>query len=322
MREKDPQNPEIASLTEELRKKGNLVAAMATLDKNIELEANKNAQAIEYFKEIERLEEEYLANHSIKSNAISKFCAQIRRNNINSENQYSTQELINIVANGEKPVEPQAVATTKPVAQNLTKKQLLISIKKDYEQYLRENINVYRSERHLVEAEQGRDNVRNKYKSSISKFPGIEKQLNMVFDEIHRLYRFKTDSLYKTEIYAVGGMWQEMDKVLAAMKSKRKEINSLKEKLAQNEKDDIARITLYMAEEELSKMQTLWTKTLNLSMIAESKNYETFAELGKADIYEYLTAENKEIIRYKDLAETCYQNKGVLPNEVWEEILA
>ena len=318
----EPNSPKIVELKQELSKKGNLISTVGTLDKNIELEASKNRQAIEYFDNINRLEEEYEATHNIKTNTMSKFWAQIRKNNINKDNKFSTQELIDIVSEDKNLTSEQKVEVVKPVIADLSKKQILACMKRDYEQHLRENINVYTDENMCwLQAQIGMDKVKETYKDAIRKFPGIEKQFKGLFDEVHKMYQFKTGTLHQINVFNVGVMWKEMNKGIKEMQEKTKLIQDLQKQIAENEKDDVAKVGLTMAEQDLSDIKKTWTKALVLSDNCEKKNRSIFEKAGKGDIYSYLTDEHKDIKKYRNWAKICNENNGVLPEEVWSEIL-
>ena len=87
----NPNHPDIPRLTEELKKHGYLQSTLKTMDKNIEMEAKKNKAALDYFKEIENIENKYLEQKLLKISAMDKYYHQINKNNIN------TNKIINVL---------------------------------------------------------------------------------------------------------------------------------------------------------------------------------------------------------------------------------
>lgn len=99
--EKDPKNPEISEIKERLDKKGNLVKYIRILSEQINKELKQNREAMNYFKNIEHMEEDYLKSKLLKESKIGNFFTQIQQNNINPDGKYTTEELIEIVKNAE-----------------------------------------------------------------------------------------------------------------------------------------------------------------------------------------------------------------------------
>ena len=99
--EKDPKNPEISEIEERLDKKGNLVKYIRILSEQINKELKQNREAMNYFKNIEHMEEDYLKSKLLKESKIGNFFTQIQQNNINPDGKYTTEELIEIVKNAE-----------------------------------------------------------------------------------------------------------------------------------------------------------------------------------------------------------------------------
>ena len=315
------QTPEREKLFQSLAKRGNLATAMSTLDKNIALEKSKNREAIEYFKNIEKIENEYLDLHKIKSNELAKFYIQVRKNNINKEHQYSTQELINIISNKDfseiNPVKSTLENTSIPQG----KKQILLNAQNQYEKFLREKVNIYIMEKHWQIANEGRRSIFEENKKYIEKYPGLEKQLNNTFDTIQKKYSFKTQNLGSVNVYKLGEIWLEMNKGVVELRETTQKINTIKTKLKHNKNDKKLLKALEKEEKELQHTKKLWIKALRVSMDLERKNREKFVKVGKADVYDYLTSENKEIQCYKNLEKISKADKWNLPEEIWAKII-
>lgn len=315
----NPNSPQIQELEKDIAKRGNIAKVISTLDKQIDLEKNKNKQAIDYFKNIERMEEEYLQNRQIKSNMMAKFWDQVRKNNINKDHKYSTQDLIDIVS-GKKdlPKAENIVKTAKP-EKLMTKRQILSEVQKKYEAYLRKNINIYTG--NFEDAIKGCNEVINLYKQHISKYPDFGKQVVKALEEIRKKYNFKVERLGIVDIYDVGKAWKEMEVDFNEIKALDKVIKSLKATLAENSSNKDLNKLLLETEEKFANLKTSWTKDMQESVSCEAKNRIIFSKNGVLDAYDYLTGANKDLLCYKELNEICKRNNGVLPEEKWEQLL-
>ena len=317
---KDPKNPQVEIIRQDLLKKGNLVSAMSTLDKNIELEAKKNKPALDYFRDIDKIQQEYEENHLIRNNELSKTFLQIRKNNLNAEGQYSTQELIDIVSGKTSLEAPQKLEKKAP-AVLLSRKQVLANARKQYEQYLRESVNIYIIDKQALEAQEGMKFIFKLNDIYMKKYPGIDRQLNSIFKEVQKVYSYKTERLGSVDIYPVGEAWKEMGNGLAEMRGYIKRIEELKQELSQNNSPEL-QAELAKVEKDLTDTKRIWTDTLNLSMLHESKNRQIFEQHGVSDVYSYLTDANKEIQFYKKLDNIRKENNDQISEEIWNELLA
>ena len=90
-------NDEYKNLRAEIDKKGNLKSYFNTLDKSIEMETKKNKHSIDFFKEIEKNEEELIEKKLLKPNELNKFYEQVTKYNINKDGNLSTKELLEII---------------------------------------------------------------------------------------------------------------------------------------------------------------------------------------------------------------------------------
>ena len=143
--EKEPENPEISEIKKRLDAIGDIPGRIKTLSRemNKELKVEENRNAMNYFKNIAQMEEDYLNTKRIKESKIEKFFTQIQKHNINPDGRYTTEELIRFIENDKAPVIDHK-------NQIFSKKQLLAAIESDYEKQLRENINVFGSEANSV----------------------------------------------------------------------------------------------------------------------------------------------------------------------------
>ncbi|GEM_PF-1560071 len=319
--EKEPNNPEVKVLAEKLAKRGNLDAVLATLNKNIELEASKNKPAIEYFKNIAQMEEIYFSNKFVKTNELEKFLAQIRKNNINKEKNYTTQDLIDIVS-GNK-ILPQAgkKAEETAVPRNLSKNELFAGIRKDYEQYLRENVNIYMDTYHSLESLKAQDFVFHKYNYYFTKTPKLGFEVKKVYNLVENIFSKQLKNLGKPNIFPVGDLWREMDRGLNEIKHINAEIANIKRQLADGLTDEKTNASLARAEKGLAEIKKMWSDYVVYSVACEAKNREIFEKLGKIDAYDYLTGANRKINRCRELAKICEENNGELTEEIWTKLL-
>lgn len=304
----------------ELRKKSDVLRNKLTaLDKQIETETKKRKHSIEYFDNIDNLADEYLDNNLIKQNLLAKTWDSIVKNNINKDKNLSTQDLIDIIS-GKKQIS--AEAPKKPSVAIISKKHLKAVIEKEYTQYLRETVNLYMGTEHGTEAVQGRKIMEERFAPQIKRFLGDRKELLPIYHKVENMFAQKTVLLGETDIYPIGEIWQDMDKGVKEMKELISIINATKDMLAKTPDDVKLQRALKKAEKKLAETKKDWTGALTYSINYEKINRERFAAIGSKDQYDFLTTENKTINRYKELANMAKENKGVLPENVWAEILA
>ena len=313
----DPLNTNLPKLRKEIENRGNIETVFKTLDKQIELESKKNKPALEYFKEIEKLEDEYLDKHLMKPQKMEKFWYKIEKNNINRDNQYSTKELIDIISNGQT-----SVWAEKVIAKPLSKKELIMQAEKQYEQYLRENIDIYEGRmNHNDDARNGRKLVKEINKNSIKKYPGVEKNLEKLFASIEHRYTYKIDKLIGVDIYPIGEIWKDMRIVETDMKNVIQDIGTLKEQLKVSPDNKVFNEVLNAREKVLEELKQDWIKGMKYSLKYENINRERFSAAGKLPEYEYLAGENKTIKKLKSAMAVFEQNNSTIPDEYWAEIL-
>ena len=311
----NPNHPDIPRLTEELKKHGNLQSTLKTMDKNIEMEAKKNKAALDYFKEIENIENKYLEQKLLKISAMDKYYHQINKNNINKDEKLSTKELIDIISSdGAKNI-------NKPAAV-LSKKDLLLRLQNQYEQLLREKFDVYsRQTNHNNIAREARNFVRNNNSSLLKKFPNIEHQLNKIFETIEQKFTHKVDRLAGVDIYPIGDIWKDMRVMEATILAANIEIQELRAGLVKFPHSRKIKDALKKKENLVQKMKQEWLEGAKFSVKYEAINRERMNAAGRLSEYNYLTGENKIIQRHKEAIEIYKNNNNSIPDELWAKIL-
>ncbi len=319
--ETNPTSPKVAELRKELEKHGNITSTLKTIDKNIENESKRNKAALDYFKRIEELSDTYWENKLVKPNMMDKFLKQIEKNNINTDEKYSTRELIEIIKSGKLPdaVEPVQVTKATPI---LSKKQLIPEIAKQYEQILRETVDVYSGQySHHADASFARKRVNEIFAESIQKYPEIQKQLSKTFASVEAKYMHKVNQLGGTDIYPIGEIWADMKRVATSMKQHAQELTKLKAELAQKPRSIKLRKAVAEKEALLREERADWLKGVQYSLKYETINQTRMKEAGKLSEYLYLTSENKTIKKHKEVLEIYNRNNQTIPEDMWNEIL-
>ena len=316
---KDPSNPFIKDSEQELAKRGNIETVLKTLDKKIALAKAKNKQAADFFENLDKIEEEYISTKQVKNNELEKYWAQIRKNNINKEHKYTTQELIDIIK-GEKSAEQNtSVEKSKPVVKKITRKDILTEVEANYEKFLRENLSIYLQ--NFGDANVEGQRIIKEYLPYENKFPGIKKQLIRTIEDKIRKYNFKIASLGQARYYQLDERHIELVAGIKLIKNKSTELAALKKVAKKNKDDKKAQTAVTKAEKSIEKYKRAWIKALKEGVEAEAHNREIFSKTGKGDAYEYLMGENKNVRNYKKLYAIIKENKGKLPDEVWADLL-
>ena len=238
---KEPNSPLINQLREELAKKGNIDSVLATLKKKIALAESKHKAAINYFRDLRKLEEVYEKNSLINDTDLNQFWYDVNKNNINKDGNLNTQELIDIIT-GEKDnvkqVAPAEVAAHKiqKTARILTKKQLIANIQSEFEFLLRKNIDFYRimnnslirsvelntkSKEEIdtisipiaMEVQKAHNAIWDKYIDSIEISTDIEQAVNKTMSKILEKYRRNANTMSNRilQLQNVGAYWKYME---------------------------------------------------------------------------------------------------------------
>ena len=227
MIENDPDNPDLPELLREINKQGNLDSVYKTLKKQIQMEAAKHKPALDYFKNIDKLESEYLDKRLMKYSRLEKFWYQIEKNNLNPDGKYTTRDLIRIISEENKP-EPKQTAP-------LNKKQLLDKMTRQYEDILLESLNIYsKITNHDKEAYDAKKTLAILNLSDLKRFPEITQQVGKMCANIESKITYKAQRLSGLGIYPIGTIMDDMVYMKAEIRKMTDNISQLKEQLNKN----------------------------------------------------------------------------------------
>jgi hypothetical protein len=320
--EEAPNSPEFHEVMRWLKNKGNLDSVVATLNRQIDQEVKRNKPAVEFFDELEKLEDEYLAKKIVKEQQVEKFWHRVVKENINADGRFSTSELIEIVKSGKVPPKASEVVATGP--RIASRKDLLAVIKSEYRQLLREETNVYDlNKNHTTEAKAAQKRLEEKYARQIERFEVPQSRLEDIYRFIEREFNAKIDAILDIDIYPIGEHWNEMLKVESKLRSLRREIAQLMGRQSSTVVGDIEANTVLKGKfEELDLAKKLWITGMKKSVQYEAVNREIMEKAGKIKQYDHLTGENKIIKLHKEALEICEKNNDELPEEMWIKILS
>lgn len=320
----NPKSPKVLALKNELAKRGNIDAVLLTINRQLEQEEKRNKSAFDYFENLDKTMEEYLDKKLIKYNQIEKFWHQVRKNDINAEGKLNTSELIETLKSPEK-IE---ASSAKPVSKILSRKEFLAQIEKEYEQLLRENINVYATAKENKEVNSQYKESRNvryqimqKHANAIKNLPGITDTIRSTFSKIEKMYAYKVHKITGVNIYPIGEIWDQMRPVEKSLLSLTKEISELKTKLLEDQGNKELEKELLLKEKMLEEAKTDWLTGAKLVVNYEATNYSRMEEAGKLNEYIYLTAENKRLNLNKEIVQILTENEGTIPEEYWDKII-
>lgn len=315
----NPSHEDLPKLIKEIDNKGNFDSYLNTLNKNIELEIKKNKPAFEYFKNIDKLEDEYLEKRLIKVSWMEKFWHKIDKNNINPEEKLSTKELIDIISNEQAPVVSKAA---KNVVKPMSKEQMLIKIEKQYEQFWRENYDVYEGCIHTdAEAQKTLKSVYDTNVVLVEKFPDAKTKIPKIYEAVEQKFRHKINRIGNADTYPIGKIWNDMDGFKTSIKKTMQDISSLKEQLDKTPGNMKIKDALNIKEKSLAELKEDWLEGLKSSIEYEKMNRERLTAAGRASEYDYLTSENRTIKKYKAIFEAYKNNNDSIPENMWAEIL-
>ena len=312
---------EAKALLNELDKRGNIDAILQTLDKRIELEEKKNTPALKYFEDLDKTMREYMDKKLINDNQIDKGWFQIKKNSINPDRTLSPEELIEIIKTGKKA----EVATE---TRNSSRKDLLATLEKEYEDLMRKGINIYATKRENQELNNNYDKSRNiryqltqKYETQLKKYPGIQEALEKNYSKIEKKYTFKVNQLNNIDIYPIGEIWDQMRDVEKSNTNITKELPILKENLAKNPNDKTLEMEITGKEVVLAGLRKDWMRGVTLSLKYEAENRERMANAGHLAEYDYLTAKNKTLTNHRLAMQIYKENNETIPEEAWNDLI-
>lgn len=311
----NPTSPELGTMLVELNKKGNLESILRRLDKDIDMEAKKHKPALDYFKQIDSLEDEYLDKKLITPSKMEKYWFKIQKNNINAENQLSTADLIKIISGETKEIVQE---TAKP----LSKKQFLVKIEQQYEDLFRKSINIYsENTNHYYDIINIPFIISELNKEDIARFPGVEKIFPKIFENVKNKHMHKVERLRKIDVYPLGKLWNQMDVVKNDIKKLLQDISEIKTMIAKHPEAKEYVDMLKTRESILEEAKQDWLKGVKYSVEYENLNRERMIAKNRVEEYDYLVGENKTIKQHKAIVEMLENNNGTLPDNVWVEIV-
>lgn len=323
LRAENPKSAEADKISADLAKRGNISSVLATLNKQIEQEEKRNQPAIKYFEDLDKTFEEYIGKKLVKYNQLDKAWHQLKKNNLNPNGELSTAELIEIVKSG-KGVE-KAVASTPHIS---SRKDLINTLEKEYEELMRKGINIYATSRENQEINNQYDKSRNiryqlnqKYENAIKKYPGMDEALKGIYSKVEKKYSFKVNQLTGVDVYPIGEIWDQMRDVEKSIKTITEELPVLKEKFAKEPNNKALEMEITGKEIVLVGLRDDWARGAKLSVDYEVINASRMEQAGKLEEYIYLTEKNKILNLHKETVKTLKENDGKLPEEFWNKVI-
>lgn len=313
--ETEPDSERCKTLREKIEKKGHLGKYFNNINREINIETKNNKDAMTYFNNIANIEDIYLERKFVTENKMNHYFAQINKNNINKDGNYSTEELIEIIERGENPTTAERLSDSERV---LTKKQLITRFENEYEPSLRTNFNLYnRPFNPEKEIAIIKGNLEKKYINSLVKYPEVGKTVSKIFKKIEKEFLHKVYQVATIQIYSLSTGWENIQKIEKAIKGTNIEINVLKAKLETDSKNEKLKLALSQKEKIVEDLKYNWGKWLEFCVEYEKVNRQRMADAGKEEIYDYLTAENKTIKAHEALYKTFQENNGKMPESYW-----
>lgn len=311
----DPTNPRLSELKNEIQKKGNVNSIIQSLNKNIELEIKKNQPAYDYFKNIEKLEDEYIDKRLIKTSKMDKFWQRIKKENINVDEKYSTKELIDIISKKQSQEEL--------INKKMSKKKVIGILTEKYEKFLRQYVNIYdKDAHHHKDAERAKQSAIEVFDASAKAYPDMKKQFSKIYEFVQKKFLYKINRLSNINIYPLGEIWDSMHVVEKKLGKAMQEVENLKLECIKNPNDSVLKDTLKVKEAAVNEMKKEWIEGLEFSGKYELSNRKIMTEAGRLQEYDYLTADNKMFNRYKSAFEVYKNNNNQIPEDRWAEFIA
>lgn len=320
--ETDPQNPDLKVILKWLDNKGNLDTTVNTLNRQMEQEIKRNRPAFEYFENLRKLEDEYLAKKLVKEQQLEKYWHKIKKGNINADGRYSTRELIEIIKTGKLPKATEEVVES-AMPKITSRKDLLAVVRSEYRRLLREEINVYATNNnHTPFAKLAQKRLQEMYDAPLKKFNVDPKRLDDIYKYVEREFNTQIDNILDIDIYPLGEHWAQMSIVESKLRTLRRDISQLNSRITQFPEDSKAQADLTQKLSELDVAKKLWIAGMKKSVAYEAKNREMMIAADRVRQYDYLTGENKIIKLHKEALEVCEKNDDIIPEELWGRILS
>lgn len=303
--QEDSQNPELPKLIDELKKKGNIISFLNTLDKKIEEQEKRNKVDIAYFREIEKLEDEYLAKKLINYNHLNKFWHEIKNNDINKDGDFTTKELIEIVKTGKTP-----------------KEQLIENVTNTYEDFLRTYVDVYQmNPNHFRSSQKAQEKVYEIYRDTIEKYPNMKPIFVKTFGQVKDKMLKNVSRVCSVDIYPIGEIWQDMFKAEDELRMMTKNLKDLTQQLREDPSNEELLDKFNKASNELNEQRAEWIKGVKYSVEYEAINRERMRQNNREKEYNYLADKNPVINLHKEVWQAYLDNGNQLPEEYWSKIL-
>lgn len=308
--EKNPHSEECQNLKEEIDKKGDLKKYYETVDKQIAIERKKYENSLNYFAEIDQLEDEYLEHKKLKLTHIDKYYDQVEKNNLNPNKEYGTKELIEIVQAIE--VDPQKIKQALNDAKSLFKKTML------------ENINIYQEEKidfkNIVE--NAKNTAENAFSNFIKSNNDFKKEFNEFCREEEQRCKDTILSLQKIRMHvALDAFFNLLEETEEAIKILIDEIKSDKKLLKKDPKNEHLKKTIENKEDRLADAKDVWIEYLISCVNLEKENINIMKNANCSKKYEYIVENNKKVQKYREAIKVYNENDGEIPEEFWNKLL-
>ena len=198
------------------------------------------------------------------------------------------------------------------------KKIFIAKIEKQYEQILRQNINIYSGkELKSEDAVKAKTAIYADNADGFNHFPEVQKSLAKIFEGIRNKYMFKVNRIVGIEIFPIGEILKDMHIVEKDLKESLSEIKILKQELKNAPDDMNLKNALNEAEQVFEVHKKDWLMRLEYSMKYEQMNRQRFKDAGLEEEYAYLTDANLLLNKYKK-AYKAFEEKKTLTNDELE----
>ena len=207
--------------------------------------------------------------------------------------------------------------TVTNIPKQLSKKNFIAKIEKQYEQILRENIDIYNgADLKSEKARKAQSSIYTQNIEGFKRYPEVQKSLSKIFETITNRYMFKINRILGIDIYPIGEIFKDMYVVEKDLKEALNEINILKREIQTSPNDTGLKESLKEAEKALEVHKKDWLMRLEYSMKYEQINREKFREAGRESEYNYLTDENIILNKYKKAYKIFEKNQTLTNDEL------
>lgn len=308
---------ESESMTSEKRS-----TTLNAIEKKIEEEKKRYKGAFEFFRELDAMEEAYIENKYVKIKGLDDFWNQIRANNVNSDNNLSVKEIIDIINTPEKAT-AEIATVEKPVAKE-NNKPAREKIADDYRLLLRRYVDVYSEEEGATDknTELARKDAIKANLNLLKKYPHLKNLLTKIFKEVEAEYSANIKLAASKEMYPLGHLWQIMEEIENIAKPAIEELKACEEVLAQNSEDKKAAKRAEYLKNKLNNLKKEWLEGLEQSVRYEKENRARAAASGAGEAYDYLVGENQNVIGQNAIMEDLKSKYGDIQLAPWTEVFS